>query len=260
MHRRTVLTPQYYTGIRGPVNENIREAHAGQVAFTITGNTLSLASNQGFGLANVHDNAWANDRAANRIETIGITAIGGADTVISHVAINGAPGFIAGQCNTGGNIAAIVYGYVGSDNGRSTRIGTMSAIIQTTGTAPTAAQAQLYTITGQHPYMKQCKTSTTAADTVRTITFDQTHFRDAYIAVAINNVAAANSCTWTGTTSTISESFDAAMSTARISGAQPQNFAWITEASGPTLTSTWAVVSTTGVSLCAAVFNNNPSC
>lgn len=254
------LTPRYYSGIPGPVNENIREAHTGQVAFTITGNTLSLASNSGFGISNVHDYATANDRSINRmVEVIGITAIGAADTRISGVSINGRPGMIAGQCNTGGMLAAIVYGEMGSDNGRSSGVAFVSAIIQTTGTAPTSAQADLRSFTGAYPYLRQCLTSTTTADTVRSVTFGPTYFRDTFYAVAINDVAAANSCTWGGTMNNISEIFDAAQSTARVSSSANQNFAFATQATAPTLSSTWAVTSSTGVSLCAAIFSNSPN-
>lgn len=256
MLRRHEAWPRFFSGPAGVNNAICRGWAQGEYALTIAGDTIFGSSSQGFGLNNINDdNTIYQLPGVNRIAIFTMSMLGAADTEIAEVAINGSPAWIAGQVNTAGVIAAIVYGEMNNNRGRGP--GTQDIIMKTRGTNASAVSCVYETCVSKYPYLRQFKGSTTAVDTVRSVTFDQTYFHDYFRAVATNDIGSGNGCAWTGTMNNIGASSALAFSTGARGSASTQNFAHVTQAAGPTLISTWDIASLNGVSLAAAIFNNS---
>lgn len=256
--RRRLLLPGYYHGPLGTNNVQIHPISSLSVAGAVSGQNISFSTGifPSTNTCPISANSHQTWKAA-----IGIAVIGAADTVLASASIDGSPAEIVSQCNTGGYIAAIIYGelrrdcYAPNSSGASSE--TYKCFVQTTGTAPTSATSIKQVFFTRDGIAVRGLTSTTTADTVRSVTFPQVPRHSFFLAVGINDVATANSCTWGGTATSVTELTDAALSTARWSSANTGVFTWQAEGSGATVTSTWAVTSVTGVSLACALFSRD---
>lgn len=113
-----------------------------------------------------------------------------------------------------------------------------------------APVVHIYRLTGlASPVPRSVATSITAADTVRTVDVSS-GIGGVILALAGNDVGAANQCTWTGDQSP-TESADAAIGAGRQSAAHIYS---TNDDTANTITATFDVISTTGISLAAAAF------
>ncbi len=206
-------------------------------ASTVSGNTLFLTTV-------AQNNRLCADRFANTLWVFAVNIVAGADTVLQACSVNGQPAKINVQANTAGFISAIVsyYGWEINDSL------VPRAVVNTTGTAPTASR---FCFTGVTGLSSGIPVATASATTVAAISSNVTlpcYAAGYYVCAAINNVGAANSCTWTGTNAP-SETDDAAIGAARSTASERFT---ATESQAYSITSTWAVMSTTGISLAVA--------
>lgn len=182
------------------------------------------------------------------------SVIGGSDTVLIGASIGGQPGFVVCQCNTGGYISAVLYGF--APRFGNPLIASAIASITTTGTAPTSAAVAASVINSKIIGPLAALTSTTTADTVRSVTLPQVSRDSFVVGTGINDVGTANQCTLSGTATSLTETGDAALGTARKVNLSTTNFTFQAEGTGATIITTWDVISTTGISLAVAVFDN----
>lgn len=217
----------------------------GSVAMTFSGQNA-------FGTFTSGNSAWLTqmqDASKNKFVIVSFAMIAGADTVIGPVSINGLPAIVDVQANTGGyiaGIASIINTYTLPE--RAVRF-----VATLTGTVATAGILTAAIGTGfirSRPIA--VASSTTAVDTVRNVTLPA-YVNGLVVCVGINDVGAANQCTWTGTNNP-AEDFDAAVGAARASSAARGPVSAITENQSYSITSTWDVSSANGVSLAVASY------
>ena len=180
-----------------------------------------------------------------------IAVIAGADTILTTVSINGNPGIVHCQANTGGYIAAIVSGLAAFETAGyiEPSASAWKMVLNSTGTVPTSANAGSGLWFSRGLGALWADATTTATATARTLTVPVIPTKARIMAASINDVATANQCTWTGTAGN-GETDDGALGTAR------RSFAQFDPTAGASLTiiSTYDVISTTGNSLAAAMF------
>lgn len=188
--------------------------------------------------------AGAAFRYENTLFACPIYLIAGADTVLKTASIDGIPASIDVQTNTGGFIVAIVSVFIPSTRQSSTAYLT----VQCVGTAPTSVRVGgLYIGVGLTRLAPFVASSTTTAATSRNVSLP--YYANGFLlCAAINDVATANQCTWTGTTNP-TELDDAALGTARGSSAFR---ATGTESQAFSITATFDVISIGGISLAVA--------
>ena len=210
---------------------------------------------QGWGVTNprwttLGNNLIASNRNADFLFVHGLVMIAGADTVITSYTCAGMQGRVVCQANSGGMIAAIVC-CVGMGGRMDTANNT--DVIQTTGTAPIAATSDLYCYTGRPQLRFFDAVSTAIGTTPGTITVAGVGtgaLTPIGIAVAVNDVNAANNCVWSGTATSLTEdNQEAAINT-------NNRRSHASLAGNGTVISTWDVASTVGCSLAVAVFGN----
>ncbi len=245
-------TPRYLQG--GNITNSVPGLGFFTSGGTISGNTVTALGNasNGFVAGGPVENQWMNIIADDIWGIHPVSMIAGANTVITTVTINGNTGRVLCQSNTGGFIAAIIIGKLTPSLGGAktpSGIDPELILINTTGTAPTAVNFGLSYWCLRYPECDWADATSTAAATSRTLTIPEITTGQRVIAAAINDVAAANACTWSGT-SGISETDDAALSTARRSYAQSAG----TVGASRTVIATFDVISTTGIALAAAMF------
>lgn len=184
------------------------------------------------------------DAFADRVVVVGLALDGGAGVTLLRVSLNGIPGNIWVQSNTGGGLVVIFSAVLPFHvSERTFRFdGTLSA------SGVTAGRANITTLAGlSSPSPQAYGLSETAIDTTRTVTLPV--WPTGYVvAVAINDVASANSCTWTGT-ALISENSDTTIGTYRQSKADT---ILPTAGAAQTVIATFAVTSVSGINLVAA--------
>ena len=170
----------------------------------------------------------------------------GVGTTVDRAYINGIPAFVEAQANTGGSLVAIISAPVNImiDD----RIFRLRAELSVSGV--TAARTDCFVVTslsGLRPLSKDL--STTAIDTARTVTIPI--YTRGYVALAaINDVGAANQCTWTGSAQNPSEISDVAVGAYR--GSTATRLITVADNLTATFTATFDVISTTGISLVGA--------
>lgn len=221
---------------------------------TISGNTITgvFHSTNGFTSGDADESQYFGLFAQDFYVLLPVTLIAGADTVVSGFSYNGTPGNVICQTNTGGYVAAIVVGYgapyIGGNIAQ--HAGTPGRIlVNTTGTAPTAASIGTSCWCLRYPTCDWSDASSTAADTARTLTIPEVTTSHRVIATSINDVGTANSCTWSGTAG-VSETDDGSVGSARLSHAQGISGTGTSR----TVISTYAVTSVNGIAMAAAMF------
>lgn len=178
--------------------------------------------------------------AADRVIIIGACARSG---LITRIAVNGTellPYASVGTANQNA-FTSIWSGLVPDDP-----YGT----IWTETAAGTSPILNIYRATGlSRVAPRDAQSSSTAADTVRTVDLNTTA-GGIIVACAVNNIGAANSMTWTGD-QTPTEDSDSAMGSGRQSG---MSLTGTVNDTANTITATFVVISTTQVTLSAASF------
>lgn len=252
MRTRDILLPRYYSGPVGTNNSVIRASVAGVPS--VSGSTIVINQYTGGFVS-----SYTNNARAETIAAVSLAIVAGSDTVLETVTCNGEPGFVACQINAGGYISAIVYGRMRGPAAPYVTSGTNSevwrVVVTCSGTAPTSVRNGFNVLSSDG--LIAALTASDVANTALTVTLPQVPRRSYMIAVAVNDVGTANSCTWSGTANNISEADDAALGSARMSNATTQNYTWQAEGSGATVTATFAVSSSSGISLACAVFDND---
>ncbi len=134
---------------------------------------------------------------ANRLIIVSIMcSAAGVGTTVQECSINGVQMFVDVQANTGGALAAIVsctFPIFPED-------GILRVNVLLSASGATGARIDLVAQSGHadnRPLSVQADQTT--ADTTRTITFPTRYIGSITMCAAVNDVATANSCTWTGT-------------------------------------------------------------
>lgn len=183
----------------------------------------------------------------NKLVAFSVNLIGGADTLIQNVSINGEPAKVDVQCNTGGFISAIIS--IVSPVTPSDRV--YRAVLTVSGTVVSAGRGSIFIQGGMALRSPAAvASSTTAIATARTVALPL-YVNGLLICTAINDVSASNQCTWTGTNNP-PEDDDANLGTAR--GSAAHRTANITESQSYSVTATFDVISVNGMSLAVASY------
>lgn len=186
-----------------------------------------------------------------------MTVIAGADTVLGRITFNGIDGVVVTQVNLGGIIGAIAIGKVTPSISFGFRAGTTNVgvrvILETRGTVPTAAHADIQMYQLRYPHCDWADFAATAVSgTVNTLTIPfpiTTSYM--LIAVGINDFITAQNCVWSGTAGAGEDNQPGVTGTAYREYARANGG---TLGTNLTIINTWASASVAAMIICAALF------